>query len=116
MTSLSWGLAIFEERIAAQGMTLTEEGREEFARIHDGSAQTAAAKPKLFDRYWQMVHRVMREQGDLAASAAFWSKTEAVGAQHVHSAFTAHREIKNWTWLCTYSPSLLEKAERTEAA
>ena len=100
---VNWGLGVFQERVEANGFVLSPEAAEEFRSVYSVSGTVSESHPRVFDRYWQMVHRVMREQGDLAAMAARWSRKEEVGCCEVKAAIRSHQEIKAGTFLCPWA-------------
>lgn len=91
---LDWALGIFEERVAAKGLELSDEAVEAYLGYFGEPAERAAATPRLFNRYWQNVHRMMRDLASLSVSSAEWARTVKVSADNVEAAIAAYQHIK----------------------
>ncbi|MEM6702720.1 MAG: hypothetical protein AAF690_08460 [Acidobacteriota bacterium] len=109
---IAWGLRVLEDRVTVKSLALTQEARDEFVAFVAGPAATAAEHPRYFRRYWQNVHRLIRDVGTLSASSAEWARRTEVLATDVEAALTAYRHIKTAaTVLCDWWPEENEQPQ-----
>ncbi|MEM1246286.1 MAG: hypothetical protein AAGK22_07930 [Acidobacteriota bacterium] len=101
---IDWATRIFEERVSIKDLDLTEEATGEFLAFITPPAATAAANPRYYRRYWQNIHRLIRDVGTLSASSAEWRRRSEVVAEDVKAAISAYQYIKpKGTILCPLS-------------
>ena len=105
---LNWGAQRFVERAEQKGVAVSDGALEAFKSAFLVSAKIAARRPSYFDRYWGEMVRSLREQAEMAASAAQWEGVQTVEAAHFRTALEAHEMIKG-----TPSPMCNRARKRT---